>query len=216
MLSKDYILGFIEGEGCFSIAIGKYIDRKPRQGKWTSNKKNPRLFRISPSFRITNAEVNLPLLEEIKSTLGFGATYVQKRSEKNPSYSNMAYYYTNSFEEALKVKEYFSPTDFKTTKGKDFVLWGKCLEIIQQKRHNTKEGILQICALRDQMNFRPTKNKWNIDEVKKVLEEKPAHITANINPTQQQLLHNDSSGSENWLGLRKGNFKPRRFVPVES
>lgn len=33
MLSKDYILGFVEGEGCFNIAINIYIDRKPRKNK---------------------------------------------------------------------------------------------------------------------------------------------------------------------------------------
>jgi hypothetical protein len=214
MLSKDYILGFVEGEGCFSITIQKNIDRKPRLGKWVVKKKNPFLLRVSPTFRITNVEANLPLLEEIKSILGVGSIYLQKRGNENSRISNVAYYYTKSLAEALKIKEFFGTLTFNTTKGKDFVLWSKCLEIIAQKRHLTKEGLLEICQLRDQMNFRPTKNKWSTEEVRKILGEKPVHILAHVDPNQQQLIHNSNSAPESWLSQKQGNSKPNRFVSV--
>jgi len=214
MLSKDYILGFVEGEGCFSILIQKYIDRRSRQGKWVAKKKNPYLFRLSPTFRITNVEANLPLLEEFKSSFECGSIYSQNRSSNR--LSSVSYFYTKSLAEALKIRGYFSTLTFKTTKGKDFALWCKCLKLFVQKRHLTKEGILEICSIRDQMNFRKTKNKWTTEEVRKVLEEKPAHILANIDPNQQQLIHNsassDKSALDSWLSLKQGNSKPNRFT----
>lgn len=215
MLSTDYILGFVEGEGCFSILIQKNIDRKPRLGKWKSHKKNPYLFTVKPTFRITNVEANLPLLEELKLTFGCGSIYTQRRGEKKPSISNASYFYTKSLAEALKMKDYFSNLDFKTTKGKDFALWCQCLEIMVQKRHLAKEGILEVCRLRDQMNFRPTKNKWSTEEVQRILEEKPAHILAHSDSNQNQLIHNPEvslSDSVQWLESKQGNHKPNRFI----
>jgi hypothetical protein len=205
MLSKDYILGFVEGEGCFSITIGRSIDRKPRMGKWVAKKKNPHLFQVKPAFRITSVEANLPLLEEFKQAFGCGSVYTQKRGDLNPRISNSSYFYTKSFAEAFKIKEYFSAFDFKTTKGKDFILWSKCLDIIASGRHLTKEGFLEICVLRDQMNFRPTKNKWSKEEIQRILEEKPCHILSNIDTNQQQLIHNNNSFSESWLEIKQGN-----------
>lgn len=32
MISDDYILGFVEGEGCFNVTVAKYWDDKPRRG----------------------------------------------------------------------------------------------------------------------------------------------------------------------------------------
>lgn len=179
-------------------------------------KKNPYLFKVSATFRITSVEANLPLIEEIKETFGCGSIYCQKRSETKPTNCNVVHFYTKSLVEALKVKEYFSTLTFKTTKGKDFILWCKCLGLIEQKRHLTNEGILEICTLRDQMNFRKTKCKWTTDEVRKILEEKPIHIVANIDSAQQRLIHNKNEASDTWLTLKQGNSKPNRFVASQN
>ncbi len=210
MLSKDYILGFVEGEGCFSIAIGKNIDRRSRPSGKKNNIKNPYLFTVRPSFRITNSVSNIKVLEEIKDTLGFGQIYTQERN--NNRSQTVAYFYTKSIAECLMAKEFFSGLTFRTTKGKDFALWCQGLEIIQSKKHLQKEGLLELCALRDQMNFRPTKNKWSAEEIKKILEEKPNHFTAHEDPEQTQLLHNNNPSFPNWLSKDQGNSKPNKFV----
>jgi len=213
MLSKDYILGFVEGEGCFSIAIGRNIDRRFKLKSKPNKIKNPYLFSIRPIFRITNCEANRQVLEEIKETLNFGNIYAQTRGDA--STQNVTYFYTRNFAECLKARDYFKDLVFRTTKGKDFDLWSKGLELMEQKKHLTKEGILEICQLRDQMNFRKTKNKWTTEEVRKILEEKPIHQTAYFNQNQEKLVHNPNEGAfnlEGWLAPQRGNNKPSRFV----
>jgi len=218
MLSKDYVLGFVEGEGCFSITIGKNIDRRPRLGKWKAKKKNPFLFVVKPTFRVTNVETNINLLHNLKDIFGCGSIYTQKRGEKNHSVSNVSYFYTRSLAEALKVKEYFSVLTFQTSKGKDFVLWCKCLDIISSGRHLTKEGLLEICRLRDQMNYRPTKNKWTTEEIERILNEKPVHILAQNDPKQAQLQHNNLAPNSSlfdmaqWFESKQGNSKQNHSV----
>ena len=205
MLSKDYILGFVEGEGCFCIALGKYIDRRSRKTSKRSNIKNPYLFRIHPTFRISMCAADRPVLEEIKETLGVGAIYTPKSKDEFKQES--VQFYTKSLADCLKVRGFFKDMDFQTKKGKDFGLWCRALDIIEKNEHLTKEGILKICEIRDQINFLKRKNKWDTQTVKRILEEKPIHQTAHFDSNQTSFLHNDSFDQKAFLEKGQGNNK---------
>jgi len=207
MLSKDYILGFVEGEGCFCLAVQRYVDRKPRLTTRVNKIVNPYLFRVRITFRITNCLDNLKVLEEIKETLGFGRIYQQNR--KNPYARPVAYFYTNSIQEAQATREYFKGANFRTTKGKDFELWCKGLELFEANKHLGKEGLLEICALRDQMNDRLAKKKWTKEDVLKAFESNQEHIAAHHDSSQESLVPERGSSSE-WLKKKQGNFKQQR------
>ncbi|MFA5930811.1 MAG: LAGLIDADG family homing endonuclease [archaeon] len=208
MLSKDYILGFVEGEGCFSIGLGKNIDRKPRKTIRKNNIKNPCLFVIKPSFRVTSCD--LPILNEIKQTLGIGSIQIQRRAETNANFRDTGYFYTKSLSEALVVKDYFKDLEFHTSKGKDYLLWCEAIEIIQSKRHLTKEGLLRVCGLRDQMNQRMVKKKWTTQDVEVVLKENPNHISSNFEQTSPGLVHNKDFDLNSWIAPSQGNNRPNR------
>ncbi|HIH32883.1 MAG TPA: hypothetical protein HA227_01390 [Candidatus Diapherotrites archaeon] len=202
MISIDRILGFVEGEGCFSIMMQKNIDRKPRKTLRKNKRVSALPFRVVPNFRITACEKDRKMLEEIKEALGIGAIYTQNRTKYNQNHNPVSYYYTRNFEEALKVKEFFKDKEFLTTKGQDFQQWCKCLEIIQKGQHLTKKGLLEICTIRDQMNTRKNKNTRTFEMVKDILEKNPEHIEAHQNQTN--LVHNTFVGSESWFENKKG------------
>ena len=212
MLSNDYILGFVEGEGCFSIAISKNIDRRPRMAPGRrSNIKFPHLFQLKPSFIVTNAAVNKNLLEEIRTCVGAGNIYSAQRQHGNRE-QDIFQLRAQGIKDCLTIKNYFKDLVFQTTKVKDFILWCECLDLIEKKEHLTREGLLKICELRDRMNFRKTKNKWNKEEIEKILNEKPLHLTAHFDPNQAQLIHNKDNGLSEWLKAKQGNNKPNRFI----
>jgi len=202
MISADRILGFVEGEGCFSIMIQKHIDRKPR----TTNharfklKKHSLPFHVVPNFRIVVCSKDQQILEEIKDTFGFGAIYTQERTQYNPNHNSVSQYYTKNFAEAFKIRAFFKDLQFLTTKGQDFQLWSKCLEIIEKKQHLTKEGLLKICQIRDQMNTRKNKNTRTFEMVKEILEKNPEHIEL----YKENLVHNNFVGSEEWFENKQG------------
>lgn len=205
MISAERIMGFVEGEGCFSIGIGKYIDRKPRKGGRRCNIKQPHLFRVNPSFRLTICAADRQILEEVKNTLGVGQIYEQKRALQDQKQQNIAHYYTGGLNECLRVKEFFQGQKFYTRKGHDFQLWCQCLEIIQSGRHLEKEGILALCDIRDQMNYRKTKRKRSREEIEQILDLKPLHQTAYFDEKQQKLLHNQNFDLGGWLLPKRGN-----------
>lgn len=210
-------MGFVEGEGCFSIAIQKNIDRKPRPTGRKQVRKKPALpFKVVPNFRLTIKQDDQKILEEVKETLGVGSIYCQDKSKYDGNCSNICHYYTKSFEDNFKVREFFKDKEFLTTKGQDYRLWCKCLELIEKRQHLTKEGLLEICQIRDQMNpnKNKTKNTRTFELVKEVLEKNPGHIEVH----KPLIVHNDFLGSEDWFEKTPGRqlFKPEAKVQARS
>ena len=125
MISDERIMGFVEGDGCFSIAIAKYIDRKPRKGKWKSHMKNPAIgFKVKPSFNVTSVAEENAILFAIKERFGFGHVYTVARKGNNKDCSN---YLVEKTEDLLKLIEFFKKQQFYTSKGKSFELWVQCM-----------------------------------------------------------------------------------------
>lgn len=214
MLSDDYIMGFVEGEGCFSVAIGKYIDRKSRKTKTKGRWKKPSLgFQVRPSFKVTAASDEASVLYKLKERFGCGEVYARQRKNCSPNTRPASDYCVQSFVDLLKIKEFFSNQTFHTTKGESFRLWSKCLEIMEEGRHVTKEGLLEICKLRDKMNFRlGGKNSRSTEMFKNLLELNPEHIE--FHAKQQKLIHNHrDSVLENWCEKNQGCHKIPETAP---
>ena len=205
-------MGLVEGEGCFSIGIQKYIDRRPRKTGKRSNIKRPYLFRVIPNFRVTICKADSQILEEVKETFGFGQIYTQKRAAKSKTEQDVCQYYVQSVADCQKTRDFFQRQRFYTRKGEDFQLWCKCLEIIEKKEHLTRTGLLEICRIRDQMNFRKTKNKWTVEEIETILNAKPIHQTAHFDEKQASLIHNSKVDLHKWLSHNQGNSKKSRFT----
>lgn len=192
MISAERIMGFVEGEGCFSIGIRRVIDRKPRKLGRKYNIKKPDLLRVVPSFRVTIREADNKILWEIKETLGIGQVYTQKRM---PPQENISQYYTRSLEDCAKVRQFFEQHAFYTRKGQDFQLWCQCLNIINSGRHLTEKGLREILELRAKMNHRENKKKRTQEELLNILKEKPEHIVAHMEEKEVNIIHNNKRGA---------------------
>ncbi|MDD4251299.1 MAG: LAGLIDADG family homing endonuclease [Candidatus ainarchaeum sp.] len=192
MLSKDYILGFVEGEGCFNITLQRYVDYHTRKTKRSNSKKlNAFPFRVKPSFRIVCAKRDQKVLEEIREIIGVGEIYTNYR-KNSTKHQNIAHYYVQTLSDLIKVRDFFKNCIFMTTKGSDFNYWCQCLDIIYLKKHQTKEGFLEICRIRGLMNTHSGKTTmWKPTEIAKVFTEEKKYILAHLDIKKQKLLHNN-------------------------
>ena len=192
MISDERIMGFVEGEGCFSIGFQRYVDQRPRKRKWRKKRnhiKNPYIWKVCPSFRIACVNQDRTILEEIMEKLGVGKIHLYKRSEETQNYRDIAHYYVQTFSELLKVKEFFEKQRFYITKGQDFQKWAQCLEMMQRKEHLTPEGLLKICELREQMNTRLGKTAMHkMNEIKYYLAQPKLRFIHNEKLKKEQRL----------------------------
>ncbi len=194
MVSDDWILGLTEGEGCFSIAMQRYVDRKPRKNPGKRNVLHERRasgIRVNPSFRINLRWDDVAALEMVRDHFGVGAIYFQKKSQYRASSQDNAVFCVQGFESLKVVRSFFERLKFNTKKGADFKLWCECLDLITQKKHLEKNGLLRICAIRDLMNSRANKGNRLREEIEKIFSNGRQHILAHQNAeNKSDIIHN--------------------------
>lgn len=146
----SWLIGFIEGEGCFSVSIR--ISKK--SGK----------MQIKPVFQIVQNDREI--LEQIRKYIGVGlvAYCPQKRS-----YGIWrGYRYTVGAKAELfylrnRLRE--SRSEFIGIKQHSFDKWAQVLDIIETGEHWKKENILKITELRETMNVDKKQKYVNVQKI---------------------------------------------------
>lgn len=133
---ESWFAGLTDGEGSFFISIWKHP--KTKFG-----------VALRPEFSITMHKQETPMLGLIQNTLKMGK--INKHRENSIAFR------VADFGDCIKLAEFFNITPLVSKKIDDFKLWTECLEIMKNKRHLTKNGILEIAKIRERMNG--TKNK---------------------------------------------------------
>lgn len=135
-----YIVGFVEGEGCFSITISKHKTKKLG--------KDPRLI-----FEIELRGDDRPILEQIQTYFGCGRIFILNYSR----YGWMPHvkYAVKSTKEILKIIiPFFLRFPLKGKKMKDFKKFCQAAEMFKKKQHLTEEGLKSLYRIREGMNKR--------------------------------------------------------------
>jgi hypothetical protein len=129
-----WIVGFVDGEGCFSISIFK--NRTTKLG-----------WQVLPEFVVTQGERSLSALQEIKRFFGCGEIYLNRRYD-NHNY-NLYRYCVRSFNDLSdRIIPFFKKYPLKTYKQNDFKQFCQVIEMIKDRKHLTSEGLKQIAEFK--------------------------------------------------------------------
>ena len=131
-LNPNWVTGFVDGEGCFTVSI---YQRKDLKLGW----------HVKPSFQISLHKRDESVLEDVKISLHVGHIY-----ERGPK---VIEYVVRSLKELEAVINHFHKFPLKTRKRADFELILMVHEIMNRKEHLTPEGLRKIVAIRASMNW---------------------------------------------------------------
>ena len=132
---SGWIVGFVDGEGCFSISVFK--NRTSKSG-----------YQVMPEFVVTQGQKSLNSLKIIKDFFGCGAIYVNRRYDNHKE--NIYRYCVRNFKDINeKIIPFFKANQLLTYKRKDFELFCKVIEMIKNRQHLTLLGINQIGKLKN-------------------------------------------------------------------
>jgi hypothetical protein len=132
-MNPDWLFGYLEGQGRFSIVLKKSGISRGLQ--------------VVADFSVKSDDSEL--LESISGRLG-GKVY-----PKNDSYVLKI----TKLEEVLEVVDFFKHGEFKSkTQEERFKRWKVCVKLIESGQHLTKDGMLAIATLRNKLH---SKDKWN-------------------------------------------------------
>lgn len=149
-LTPEYIAGFIDGEGCFSVSIHPHDN-----SRWG--------WIIDPDFTINQHHQSRELLERIQKFFGCGKIY-----SKSPGKSNVLTYVVYSRRSIYeKIIPFLDAHPLISHKRCDYAKFREIIELLMLKKHSTLEGFQSIVRLAFSMNAQGRQRKYTLGEVLK-------------------------------------------------
>jgi hypothetical protein len=153
-----YLAGFVDGEGSFNVSLRK---RNDHTMKW----------QVVLTFNVSQKESYI--LSQLKKYLGCGR--IQQRKDG-------LHYYVCSNPLAIqeKIIPFFRKFKFRSAqKKRNFSIFSRIAEKVFRKEHLTKEGLIEIVRLREELNRgRGRKRKYGLEHVERLLKKNPQRLYA--------------------------------------
>ncbi|MFZ2604090.1 MAG: LAGLIDADG family homing endonuclease [Candidatus Omnitrophota bacterium] len=159
LMMIGWVVGFVDGEGCFSINFVRQPDRKEknriRRGYRTG-------YQISHEFAVTQGKSSLRSLQNLKDFFGIGALYPNKRYDNHKE--DLYRYTVRKREDLIRVIiPFFKKNSLQTSKRKKFEIFARCIHDISRNRHLTIEGAIKIARMIQNMNHK--KDRSNLIKI---------------------------------------------------
>ena len=143
-LDPWYIVGFTDGEGCFSISI--FRNSTTKSG-----------YQVFPEYVLTQGAKSVTLLENIQSYFDCGNIYENRRSDNHRE--NLYRYCVRSVKDIQdKIIPFFEEHPLKTNKRFDFQTFCLGVDMISRKEHLNPDGLDRLRSLAATMNRQKPRN----------------------------------------------------------
>ncbi len=144
LVKLGWVIGFVDGEGCFSIGFVRQNDRVDRKGYKTG-------YQVSHEFAVTQGARSLEALYELKSFFKVGQVVINRRHDNHKEHLHR--YVVRSRRDLLEVViPFFRKNRMYTLKQQDFEKFAQCVELVNKGYHLTREGLIGIAKITETMN----------------------------------------------------------------
>ena len=148
-LAPEYVAGFVDGEGCFSVSIHPHPT--VRYG---------RRWLVAPCFQVYQHRDHRAILEQLQENFGCG--HIRPKGPKS-SVLTYSVYRRRDLETAIIT--YFERHPFLILKRDDFTKFREIVRMMQQELHRTEEGFRRIVELAFSMNQRGKQRRYRLEDI---------------------------------------------------
>ena len=154
-LMIGWVVGFVDGEGCFSI---NFVKQAQRQEKDRVRRGYRTGYQIAHEFAVAQGEKSLSVLKDLQKFFKVGGIYINRRHD---NHKEDLYRYSVSKRSDLMdvIIPFFQQNKLRTSKENDFNLFVKCMKLILQNKHLTKEGAIKIALICEKMNHQKSRSE---------------------------------------------------------
>ena len=149
-LDPEWVSGFTDAEGCFSLYFTESKPRYSTTGKlWAGSYKTG--WQIGHEFVITQSEDNLEILKRIQAFFG-GAGGIYTSSKQS---ARRVYHYKIKDRKSLMsvVIPHFLSHGLHTTKAKHFQVFSEVVKSMDKGEHLSHEGLRELALKAEKINF---------------------------------------------------------------
>jgi hypothetical protein len=141
---RGWVIGFVDGEGCFSIGFVRQASRTGRRGYRAG-------YQVFHRFIVTQGEKSRLCLEELQGFFGVGRIYVNRRHDNHREH--LCQYLVSRRSDLLEtIIPFFRQHPLRTSKRQDFEKFARCMAIVSNDRHLTRDGLVEIAEITQTMN----------------------------------------------------------------
>ena len=130
-ISNDWVVGFVDGEGCFYVGITEHPEMTVG-------------YQVLPEFRIVQHQSDVQVLFALKKFFRSGVV------RKNHDYRSELR--IRKLDSLLDVVKFFEKHPLKTKKNADFKKFARIVRWMEEEKHLTKEGLIEIIRTASLMN----------------------------------------------------------------
>jgi hypothetical protein len=143
-----WIAGFVDGEGCFSVPIFRNHKAKLR-------------WQVQPQFVVAQSASSRDALEELVSIFGCGKVYLNQRHDDHRE--QLALFSVKRFADLRDViVPFFQEHQLRTSKRESFDKFVRVLRLMEERKHLTISGLIEIAEIVETMNRRKPSNVLRI------------------------------------------------------
>ena len=133
-----WVVGFVDGEGCFSVAIQRC--RVVKLG-----------WQVFPEFVVTQGAKSISALQTLQDFFDCGRIYINNRHD-NHKEAIYRFCVRSVGDLREKVIPFFRENPLRTAKQESFEVFTQVLGLMEQKKHLTIEGLHEIANLAKTIN----------------------------------------------------------------
>jgi hypothetical protein len=135
-----WIAGFVDGEGCFSCPIFR-------------NHKTALGWQVQPTFVVVQSASSRDVLEDLVRFFECGKVYVNRRHDNHRE--DLYRYRVGRFADLRDViVPFFQENTLRTSKDENFEKFVQVLRLMEERKHLTGSGLIEIAEITETMNHR--------------------------------------------------------------
>ncbi len=132
MLDAQWIVGFVDGEGCFHVGINPHQDMTAGA-------------EVLPEFTVVQHQRDIQVLHALKAHFGCGVV--------RTNHGDRWRYRVRGLEDlSQKIVPFFVKHPLKTRKHVDFIKFRHAIALMEKKVHLTRGGVEEIRKIAAKMN----------------------------------------------------------------
>jgi LAGLIDADG endonuclease len=144
LISTGWVIGFVDGEGCFSIGFNRRMGRESRSDYKTG-------YQVSHRFAVTQGASSAVCLEDLHRFFAIGRI-VRNARQDNHREDLLQYRVDRRADLTEVVIPFFREHPLRTAKRRDFEAFARCVELVSAGRHLDSEGLIEIVEISQTMN----------------------------------------------------------------
>jgi hypothetical protein len=148
---RGWVVGFVDGEGCFSVGFVRQQRRADRSGYRTG-------YQVTHEFVVTQGARSLACLHELREFFGVGQVIVNNRYDNHREHLHR--YVVRRRADLLEtVIPFFQRHPLRSSKREDFEKFVRCVELVVAGSNRTPAGLIEIAEIAQTMNRRKPRHE---------------------------------------------------------